>query len=182
MNITDNVVGVLRDRATEIADLQAKITAIDAKISSGQYSHATIQNEFAPEKGKIRLAIQEKAAQAEREAGQVVADWLQERRKEDALNPDDLTDDTKLLNAGVKLNERDILSMLERNQGNRTMTQIIMRYVKENGIAGNFPPYELASAAAQRTADTLTGITRMYINHWIANPKALDMLERLFYA
>ena len=57
-----------------------------------------------------------------------------------------------------------------------------MTSVKENGIAGNFPPYELAGAAAQRTADTLTGITHMYTSHWIANPKALDMLERLFYA
>lgn len=52
-----------------------------------------------------------------------------------AINPSELTEDTKLLNCGVKLNSSDVMTLLERNKGNYTMTTLLLRYCEENNIS-----------------------------------------------
>lgn len=75
---------------------------------------------------------------------------LTEQQKEklvniDVLDPKELTDDIKLLQGGLILKERDIEGILSRNAGNRTMTQLAIRYADEHGMKGIIAPRSYVS-------------------------------------
>lgn len=176
-NIVQTVYDSLEAATTEIDKTRSEYAAIEKKIKEGRYSNQTLQKEIYPKRDALRGKIRTDSARAIDSARELVNQYRQDAAKLDNLNPADITDDIKLLQAGIPLLERDVLAILERNQGNRTMTQLALRYAKEHGI--DTKTYYIGGQAEAETANNLDGILSYYAK-WIDKDNAHDMLRRFF--
>ena len=126
-NVTKNGLKTLQELSAQIADLREK-------IGSGKYRSGYVRTELIPQKDSLKRQMDDVRYKTNMEVKRICAEYTDELRAQDDLDPSLLTDDVKLLKAGVKLTKRDITAMLNRNAGNHTMTQLILRYCKENDI------------------------------------------------
>lgn len=176
-NIVQTVYDSLEAATTEIDKIRSEYAAIDAKIGAGRYSYDTLQKEIYPKRDELRMKIHNESDRAIASAKELVNQYRQDAAKLNNLNPADITDDIKLLQAGIPLLERDVLAILERNQGNRTMTQLVLRYAEEHGI--DTKTYYIGGQAEEETAKSLDDIL-FYYAKWIDKDNAHDMLRRFF--
>lgn len=130
----EEINGITVGAMKTIQNLTAQLNEVEAQISSGIYSAEHIRRELFTKKDVLKGKIRDTREKAEKAAKAVCDEYVQELRDQEELDPALLTDDVRLLQAGVKLNERDAKAMLRRNAGNQTMTQLILRYCKENDI------------------------------------------------
>ena len=72
----------------------------------------------------------------------------------------------------------EIANILKRNAGNRTMTQIVLRYAKEHNIDTG-GTYYIGGQQEEETARGLDTIISYYAK-WIDKPNAKDMLTKFF--
>lgn len=126
----NQVNGVVKEGLKNLQDLSAQLDDVSKAISSGKYSEKYIREK----QDSIKRQMKEVRANANKEAKRICDEYTDELRAQDDLDPSLLTEDVKLLHAGVKLTKRDITAMLNRNADNHTMTQVILRYCEENGI------------------------------------------------
>ncbi len=124
----------MKDTLGTLQDLSAQIKNIDKEISSGKYVQTYINENFLPKKRELTRQIDNIRFNANKDIKTMCDDYIEELRAEDDLDPSLITDDVKLLNSGVRLTNRDIKAMLNRNSDNHTMTQVILRYCKDNDI------------------------------------------------
>lgn len=94
------------------------------------------------------------------------------------LKGEDLTDDYKLFNCGIKLSPEEVDAIIDRNAGNDTMIQLALRYANKNGIKSNRVYY--GKALEMKETDQVYEAVRMYVDHWIDNEKAGEMLDKFF--
>ena len=177
-NIIQTVYETLDSRTDEIIGMADAINELDNKIKSGRYSQMTITNELEPKKRELSRLRQDACHNALDEARSLISQFREDNAKVNQLNPAELTDDVKLLQSGIILKPRDIEGMLERNEGNRTMTQIILRYADENKINTD-KIYYYGGQEEEKTAKALDSILYYYKN-WIDKPNAKRMLDRFF--
>ena len=116
----------------ELTEFDKQEKEIEDKIKSNKYSQNTVQNELRPELTNIR-----RNREAKRESGvsavrSKVNEYIEELRKADQLNPDNLTDDIKLLQSGVALSADDLTMLFDRNAGNSTMQKLITDFAKQH--------------------------------------------------
>ena len=176
--ITQAVYDTLATKAEEIRqDIEAR-EAVDALISSGRYNAKYVESDLRPKRDSLRMKINSASESAIQEAQNLINQYRKEAADRNRLDPAELTDDVKLLQPGIKLEPRDIQGMLERNGTNRTMTQIILRYAKENGIDTGGMWY-VGGQQEEETARALEG-TLSYYRKWIATPDAKKMLDKFF--
>lgn len=148
----EEINGITVGAMKTIQNLIAQLNEVEAQISSGIYSAEHIRRELFTKKDVLKGKIRDTREKAEKAAKEVCDEYVQELRDQEELDPALLTDDVRLLQAGVKLNERDAKAMLRRNAGNQTMTQLILRYCKENDIEtgvyyyGNKPIIDVVGA------------------------------------
>ena len=176
-NIVQTVYDSLEAATTEIDKTRSEYAAIEAKIKAGRYSNETLQKEIYPKRDALRAKIRNDSEGAINAAKGLINQYRQDAAKLNNLDPADITDDIKLLQAGIPLLERDVLAILERNHGNRTMTQLALRYAKEHGI--DTKTYYIGGQAEEENARNLEGILYYYKN-WIDKDNAHDMLRRFF--
>ena len=175
MNLTAEIRKVLQERTATAEEINAKIAMIDRDIKSGDYSQERTAK-LIMKRGELRQELEKTAAAAERDAKQIVMEYQEELRQQDCLDPSELTDDVKLLSSGLNLLPRDIEAIISRNEGNRTMTQLAVRYAKDHDIeiqsrwAGN--------EQAIREAEQYNYVIDVYTSHWIASGKGLEMLDK----
>ena len=125
---------VTKNGLKTLQDLSAQIVQLNKKIDSGKFSEKYVRETLIPERNSLKRQMDDVRYNANMEAQRLCTEYTEELRAQDDLDPSLLTDDVKLLKAGVKLTKRDITAMLNRNAGNHTMTQVILRYCKENDI------------------------------------------------
>ena len=130
----NQVNGVVKEGLKSLQNLSDQLDKVNKDISSGKYSPEYIREKLLPEKDSLRRQISDVRSRANKEAQRICDEYTDELRAQDDLDPSFLTEDVKLLQAGVKLTQRDIKAMLNRNADNHTMTQVILRYCKENNI------------------------------------------------
>ncbi len=170
------VVDALKEATDNVQTLAKKRDEIDAEIKSGKYSRAGV-SELMDKAWSIKREIQAAKDSGFAAARAIIADYKAEIEREDQLNPADLTDDIKLLSMGVPLLKRDIMGLLERNAGNRTMTQIILRYAKEHDIDTGMIYHNTADHA--RAVEQYWNILPYY-EKWMDTDRAYDMLNKFF--
>ena len=179
MNIMSEIITDLEARADAVLPLLDKADKLQADIKSDRFNMQTINGELYPALHKVKREIENAQEEARRAVASRVNAYIADLEREDALDPDKLTDDCKLLNAGVTLNARDINTMLERNSGNRTMTQVILRYAREHDIdIGR--TYYIGNEEAIRNARSLSGTFNLYIDHWMNTKKSREMIDKMF--
>lgn len=178
MNIVESVYNYLESSTDEIGKIVAERDAVDAKMKSGRYSVDTVNKELFPKWGELRHAVDRASENAIQTARDMIEQYRQEVAKLNNLDPAELTDDVRLFQSGISLMPRDIQGILERNAGNRTMTQIALRYAKEHGIdIGR--TYYIGGQQEEETAHGLDDILTYYAK-WIDKPSAKKMLARFF--
>ena len=189
MGIIDDVASIVKESTEDIQQDVQQREEILKKMNSNDYSAEWKTMTGRPAADKLRRTIGEKKDATQRAVEKALSEYIEAAEAEDALNPDELTDDVKLLNLAMPLELQDIKQMLARNEGNRTMTQLILRYAKAHEMtdamraAGMRPIYFTKSEEARATAEAVRSTTRLYVDHWIDHPtKAADMLQEFYYA
>lgn len=177
-NINKTVYYYLKEANKEIAKLRKTYNENEEKIKSNRYTPQFKKEGLIPKREELRRKLQLACEDSIRDAKNLVAQYRKDAAELDNLNPADITDDIKLLSPGIKLLPRDIQGMLKRNEDNRTMVQIIMRYAKENNLDVGYNVY-LGGEAERLTADALDTIINSY-SRWIDTDNADSMLEKFF--
>lgn len=177
-NIMQTVYKALEASTAEIGKTLAERDHLEEKIKSGRYSSQTVQKEFQPKRDALNQQIKADSEKAIQAAKSLVEKYRADAEKLDNLDPAELTDDIKLFQTGIPLLPRDIQAILERNSGNRTMTQLALRYAKDHGIETGGTNY-IGGEAERQTANNLDGIIRYY-SRWIDKRNAKDVLRRFF--
>ena len=130
----NEITAITREGLKDLQELSAQKRLTDDEIKSGRYSAEYVKKHLIPKSDSLRREIEAVRTNANKEAQRICDEYIEELRAQDDLDPALLTDDVKLLQAGVNLKPRDISAMLKRNADNHTMTQVILRYCKENDI------------------------------------------------
>ena len=119
-----------------IADLTREKNQLDKMIKSGNYAGQKL-HEMAEERTSVGMRLSAERDNQMRTIKAMCAEFAEELRKEDDLNPKDIAkDDWALLTSGIDyMTTRDLEAMIDRNSNNRTMLQLILRCAKEHGRA-----------------------------------------------
>ena len=177
-NIVQNVYDALKADTEDIGKIVVRRDELEDAIKSGKYTPQALRDEIYPERDNLRGQVAGKREAAINKAKALVQQYRKDSEKLNDLNPADITDDIKLLQSGVTLRERDIVSILDRNAGNRTMLQLAMRYAEDHGIDMH-GRYYIGGQQEQRTADNLDTLIDYY-SRWIDKRNAVEMLDKFF--
>lgn len=176
-NIFQTVYQSLEKSTSSISRSVAERERLETRIKSGRYTQQVIQQELTPQLEALKKQIAADSAKAMQAAKDLVAQY-RDVEKSNCLNPAELNDDIKLLQAGLPLLPRDINAILERNVGNRTMTQLALRYAQDHGITVD-SHHIIGGDAERQTANALDQILQYY-SRWIDKRNAKDVLRRFF--
>ena len=175
LSFYNRVTSIVEESRRQLVELRKTKAELEQDMKSGRYTPKHIHDVIKPDIEGKRLAIE---AQKERTADAIraaLSDFSVEMRAADALNPADITDDVRLLNCGIKLTERDLRDMLERNGGNRTMEQLVLRYAAER---------EMHLGAQYVSAESELHMLEQYLNRAVNTvvnfPERDDTYEQLF--
>lgn len=129
----NSVKGKIDDTITELKKFQAKIDSNNKQIDSGMF-----KPEYCNELRRANRSISYDQTMFRQKALKEIEDisnaYSKELKLSNCLKGDQLTDDVKLLTCGVRLTDKDLMGIIERNKGNDTMEQIVSRYAQENKI------------------------------------------------
>lgn len=120
-----------------IEECNAKGTEINKvieEIKSGKYTPDTIRNELNPKKNRLNGEINTIQENAIKAVNDNIRDYFEKVDRRWNLMGDEINEDAKLLNAGVKLTNSDIDALMQRNADNNTMLRLICDYAEQNNI------------------------------------------------
>lgn len=129
-----NFAQAVREGILEIKEMDLEIDTIRKMIDDRKYTAEHVNKVLYPALREKQREVKLKKEKILEELRGTCEAFAEDMRRTDDLNPADLTDDIKLLESRIPLTKRDIDVMLERNSGNNTMTQLILRYCENNGI------------------------------------------------
>ena len=179
-NLMNDVISTLNEHAEAVAPLVQKAAQLEADIKSNRYNMQTINSELYPALHSAHRQIEAAQDEAKKAVSALVEAHVADLERQDALNAEDLTDDCKLLTAGITLNKRDLTALLDKNAGNRTMTQVILRYAREHEI--DMGAMYIGNEEKIRAARGVTGAVGLYVDHWMDKPNAKEMIAKMFGA
>ena len=178
MNIKQSLIDTLNERAEAIGKLVTRRTELENDIQSGRFSAAAVAD-MRSKLLDVRASISNAKDETRQAVAQLVNQHVAELEKADALNPDELNEaDVKLLNSGVELTKRDLSVMLERNQGNRTMTQAVLRWARAHDVDMDVAYLDNEKHIAD--AKQLPGVVGLWIDHWSDTADAKTMIDKMF--
>ena len=123
----------IRSGITNISDLTKEKNTLDRMIKSGDYAGQKL-HDLNEKLSNVRIKLSQERKDQQRKVKAMCDEFAEELRKEDDLNPADIVDgDLRLLTCGIALTNRDLEAMIARNKTNATMSQLILRYCRENG-------------------------------------------------
>ena len=179
MDINDAVYNTLDTFTDEIQESTKELDALEAEIKSNKYTQQALKDEIFPKRDAIRKKIDGTAEKALSTANALIKQYRDEAAEANYLDPSKLTDDVRLLQPGITLTAGDIQGMLKRNEGNRTMLQVILRYAEEHKIDTGNVVY-CGGEAEEKTAQELETIL-YYYKKWIREKNAKSMLNEFFH-
>ena len=176
-NIVQTVYDTLEARTAEIAEIRTEYDKMEAMATSGKYTRKALEKDVFPKRDALKRQMQDQSAAAIKEARGLIDQYRADVAAESNLDPLMLTEDIELLKPGIVLLPRDIAAILERNAGNKTMTQITLRYAKEHGIdtRGIHVPNDNEETIARNLENIV-----YYYEKWIHTPRATKMLHTFF--
>ena len=178
LTIANDVYLYLKEQRKEIKKLVEQKTALEERRNSGNYGQDYVQNHIVPAIGEIRFQIARKKDLALVEVRSMVDKEKAAIKELNVIRGEDLTEDAKLFNCGVKLTEKDIDRIIQRNRDNYTMVQLAIKYAKDNGIQVNHVvdnhSHELDMCENQYETASL------YLDHWVDNVQGDTILNKFY--
>lgn len=180
MDIVNEVYSGLKEATTEIQKVVAVQNDLEAKVKAGRYTAETVQNEIKPRIDDLKQRILSMKEKTFADAKALVDGYRNEIDEQNNLDPKEINDDIKLLQAGIPLTVRDVEAILKRSENNRTMSQLAIRYAAQHDLKiENSYRFEREQNEAKAVADALDQALT-YFPNWIATDKAFDMLDKFF--
>lgn len=176
--ITNTVYESLKSASAKLLPTINEFTEVETAIHSNRFTEEYLRKTLYPREKQLRNALDEAGHKAIQDAHKLVEQYKKDAAEINCLDPAALTDDIRLLNSGISLFPRDIQAILKRNEGNRTMTQLVLRYAQEHDINIQGLEYNRGEDHS-RIADALDGILTYY-EKWITRNNNLEMLDRFF--
>ena len=124
--------GIVNSTIEDLTEFDKQEKAIQDKIKSNRYTAKAVQTELQPELATIRRNRETRREDGVAAVRARASEYIAELRKADQLNPDNLTDDIKLLQSGVALSADDLATLFDRNAGNSTMQKLITDFAKQH--------------------------------------------------
>ena len=114
----------------KVDELTKESNSLAKLARSGNYAGEKLRN-IKDKEITTRGAIDTERENRNRAIAQICDEYIEELRSQDDLNPADINEgDLKLLTCGIHLTDRDLKAMVKRNEGNRTMIQLIQRHIQ----------------------------------------------------
>lgn len=180
MDIVQDVYNSLEASTKEVQTLATEKNELEEKVKTGRYSAETVNQEIKPRIDDLKRKMKTLTDQAIADAAALVSKYRDEIEERYCLDPGELNDDIKLLQAGIPLSVRDIQAILRRNENNRTMTTLALRYAEQHDLKIEHSyTFERELKAARDTADVLDQVLTYYPN-WIGTDRAFTMLDKFF--
>ncbi len=180
MDIVQDVYNSLEASTKEVQKIVAEQNDLEEKVKNGRYSAETVQNEIKPRIDDLKRKTNALSEQAIADAAALVSKYRDEIEERYCLDPGELNDDIKLLQAGIPLSVRDVQAILRRNENNKTMTALALRYAEQHDLKIEHSyTFERELKAARDTADALDQVLIYYPN-WIGTDHAFTMLDKFF--
>ena len=173
-----DIYNTLTESGAELNKMQKELKETVGKIESGNFSAEYIKNYLEPQRIAKKEQIRAKKAGALHDAKELVRKYQKAEKSKDALNPDDITDDLKLLAPGIILTADDIYAMLDRNEDNATMQQIILRYADAHEIktGRTYSGHKGNADAAENLIQVIDTCEK-----WLTDDRCEDVLTQFFF-
>ena len=166
--------GIVNSTIEDLTEFDKQEKAIQDKIKSNRYTAKAVQSELQPELATIRRNRETRREDGVAAVRARASEYIAELRKADQLNPDNLTDDIKLLQSGVALSADDLATLFDRNAGNSTMQKLITDFAKQHGrdIQRYYRP---TNADLIASVNTVPEVIKTVLK-WHNNPSAYEKL------
>lgn len=128
---------VVDEAIADIRELEAEKQKLENEMKSSKFQQSYIKKEMLPMIEGKKRAIETRKAAANKQIKALADDYVNELNEANELRGEDLTDDAKLLTAGVKLTGNELEKIFDRYGDNPTMQQIVHRYADENDVKLN---------------------------------------------
>lgn len=168
--------------------LQSAITDVDVLLSELEVLEIKRKKDELNDKGKSvlddEIRKKHREIQAVKDKTMDLLDNLEKvysakLRDMDSLKADELTEDIKLFNTGIRLTMRDIEDIVERNKDNPTMVQLACRYAKDNGLEGSDNLHYISTSGDIKQLESGNYVAKTCLK-WIDNQKQRDnMINKL---
>lgn len=178
MNIYSKVKNSLREKAKEIKDVVKEMDKLEDYKKNGHLDPDYIRNVIDPQIHELRLKVARMKDSALGDIQKLVDEQKGILRKKNQINGAELTDDAKLFTCGVRLTDREIEDLIDRNGDNPTMIQLALRYAQDNGIKVN-RVYNNHTVEI-RECDNFYESAKIYVSHWIDMKNADEMLDKFY--
>lgn len=137
MNATrlcDHAKDIIDRNFEEYADIKANLAGFEEMIKSGDHSQSYIDEYLKPKRDGLKSKLKAIKESINAEFDKLMQEDIEELKEADEIKASELTDDAKLLEGNLILTERDVRGILKRSEGNRSMTQLALRYAEKNGM------------------------------------------------
>ena len=150
-------------------ELQSDLDHWESEKGSGKYNLSYILQET----GRLKFEIEQEKQRAERDIANACNAYQEELQAADAMNGEDLTPDAQILLSGYPLTKTDLSAMLKRNEGNPTMTKLILKNAEDHEIdlGVRYSGYQ----ADQRLVKQIPYVFNMAMKHY-ASPETVDRM------
>ena len=179
MNVGTDVKMKLKSRAAQIGDLLREKKELEQKMNDPTLAPEYKQNKIFPRFGEIRVKIGNLQNATQNECKKVLDEYRAQLRKSNRLKSEEITDDARLFSLGVALPVEEVEEIFDRSEGNNTMQRLAMLYAEQHNLQLNRVQANNIGAEFGRVTD-FENTVNMYIDHWIAQDNAADMLEKFF--
>ena len=184
-DIVSEAYKALRASTFDVQDAVRELEMLDGDIRSGSYTDEHVRGVLKPKEAELKKGIEAARAKALDGVREIVDSYANERRASLVLDPSQLTDDYKLLTAGIPLNDRDLIAILDRSGDNVTMTQLAHRYAQENKVE---LPQEYVFMGEQEVAGDIAAaegvlnVAKAYVEHHMTESdlRGLKTLDKFF--
>ena len=169
-----NIRSIANSTIEDMNELERQAKIIDDKIKSKRYTPDIVSKELVPELQNIKREINKRKEEGCKAIRTCSDEYIIELRKADQLNPDNLTDDIKLLQSGVALSADDLTMLFDRNAGNSTMQKLITDFAKQHDrdIQRYYRP---ANADLIMSVNTIPEAMQTVLN-WYNKPSIYEQL------
>ena len=126
---------IVEETRAETKRLENEIAVARASLANPKYSNEYRNETIQPQISKLTYQLRDLKQAAVSSIDKLSGEYADTLAVEmNTLKADELTDEIKLLNCGVKLTDRELETLFDRNAGNKTMQKIVTRYADEHNI------------------------------------------------
>lgn len=166
----------LKENFEAYSELKMEYDKMTQERQSGAYTIKHINEVIFPKQSKLMQEMRDVQQKAYSDVEKLTEDMRKYLRELDSLKPEEMTEDVKLLNSGIKLNKRDIQDIIDRNPDNRTMIQLAYRYAEEHDIKGLEGVRYVSSESQIDTFNAIKDATNTVIR-WFEKPDGFNSMS-----